>query len=232
MSWVWGRSAPPWIWLTGAHLAVGAQNRKVAPSSCRFLGCLELPRALPLHWQSMASSLPRAYHRRHQRGAARRRAQLMPHSIAAIPAAQVFALVCKPIHALGSAGVAPLKLDLWGSCGRSGTPLGECIIVDGWPIEEARAAGGAQSAAWRAASPPKPTPRPPMPRRSPGKGTMMGSRRASALLLLGLMAAGLAAGAPIGRRALLGQGAQMLEGLAAVAASVDAALQQACSRDR
>ncbi len=60
---------------------------------------------------------------------------------------------------------------------------------------------------------------------------MMGARRASALLLLGLMAAGLAAGAPIGRRALLGQGAQMLEGLAAVAASVDAALQQACSRD-
>ncbi len=63
----------------------------------------------------------------------------MPHSIAAIPAAQVFALVCKPIHALGSAGVAPLKLDLWGSCGRSGTPLGECIIVDGWPIEDRRA---------------------------------------------------------------------------------------------
>ncbi len=58
MSWVWGRSAPPWIWLTGAHWAVGTQNRKAAPSSCRFLGCLELPRALPLHWQSMHLPCP------------------------------------------------------------------------------------------------------------------------------------------------------------------------------
>ena len=158
MSWVVGQVCTA---MDLAHLAVGTQNRKVARSSCRCLGCLELPRALPLHSQSNHLPCQERTIGARQRGAAWRRAQLSHHSTAAIPPAQVFTPLCKPIDATGSAGVALLTLDLGEPRQKRDTARVSVELLMLGQLRIGAAAGGAQSPAWRAASPAKASPSPP-----------------------------------------------------------------------